>query len=952
MNHIKPDLNEARRLLASGVRLIKLEPMSKRPLGFEWNQPHNYVTQIDPEATGYGFPLPANKACSIDPDNWKLACIGMTALGFDLETIMSRGVRTVSTRLKSGGRSAFAEEPDLGWLRFSSSERDIGTVIEFRAGSTNLQDAVPGLVYLDKEGNECTQAYVGERRLDDLPGLPDDLLNWWQRCSTDCDFYREQQAKFFAAIGMSGNLAISTPKGDGVLAFDAPGYRGPYNREKTVESILERHGYNWHPREQRWSPPIATGAPGVRPIPGKNGQLWRSDHASDPLSGTFDAWVAHVVLDHGGDLEAAKKEFDETLTLKSPEPNNITKFFNDEVNEPDSINSQNSSMDDGSDLDAELIASRLPEIDPIAFYGPLAKLVETATDNSEATKVGVAIHTLTSLSAYFARPFYIPIADERVGINIFTVQVGPSALARKGTSAATADRRLMPALLKKAQELAQRIESSREAVIHDLAERARINYELEGLFDKRSAVINLKHTDLAVIKEKIDDLCQAIELKKQRLAAWKEKSSNPILSPRSLKDYERFMSEANSELDQQNAELLLLENECQHIAKALADPDAVISELDAQIERLAVSLKRPPVECQQTEGWMHVLAGFAVPPLILRSLASGEGLVWAIRDDQIDKDGELRVGVSEKRLFINMSEFGGALSVMRRPGNTLGALIRDAYDLQRLETNGKVEPCSVESYSCNLSAAITPAELASLMFDSKDINASADNGVGNRPIYVFCRRGKLVSRPTPTANVDDIAEAIWTNICLVYQALSPNGLDRCVEFQFSEEGAAVWDTNYARLDALCGSSANAQKLHGRITTNCRKLAALLAFINGEHVINAQAVLAAIAWMEYASKTIDAVASSQQSRLEHAKTKDQAQRVWKAVQTKTLVDDHTGEVTHPTRKIIQQITGYKADQVKAAINYLCSQAPPLIRIHERVTPNNRKTAYFEAIGQWR
>jgi biotin operon repressor len=42
----------------------------------------------------------------------------------------------------------------------------------------------------------------------------------------------------------------------------------------------------------------------VRPIPGKTG-LWRSDHASDPLHGTFDAWTAFVVLDHQGNLEAA-----------------------------------------------------------------------------------------------------------------------------------------------------------------------------------------------------------------------------------------------------------------------------------------------------------------------------------------------------------------------------------------------------------------------------------------------------------------------------------------------------------------------------------------------------------------------------------------------------------------------------------------------------------------------
>ncbi len=302
----KADLSEAMRLLDAGLHLVRLKQYSKQPLGNDWNAPSCRARSIDPDATGYGLPLVSNHACSVDPDNQRLATRGMAALGFDLEKIMAAGVRTQSTRPGSGGRAAFAEEPDLSWLRFSSRDPKLGTIIEFRAGSPNLQDVVPGLIYYDKAGNPCTQAYANDRRWDDLPGLPDELLDWWQRCSTDIEFYREQQAKFFAAIESPANLAISTGRGGSKLAFEAPGYRGRYNEDNTVESVLQRHGYTWHPNLQRWSPPTATGAPGVRPIPGKDG-LWQSDHASDPLAGTFDAWVAHVVLDHYGDVEAAKR---------------------------------------------------------------------------------------------------------------------------------------------------------------------------------------------------------------------------------------------------------------------------------------------------------------------------------------------------------------------------------------------------------------------------------------------------------------------------------------------------------------------------------------------------------------------------------------------------------------------------------------------------------------------
>jgi hypothetical protein len=300
VNTLRPDLREAARLLDAGMRIVKLKPNLKEPEGNDWN--HRPVSSIDPEATGYGLLLQQNKVCSVDPDNNDLAVIGMRALGFDLEQIMSAGVRTRSTRTGSGGRSAFAAEGEICWIKFSSDPT--GTVLELRAHSENLQDTIPGLVYVTKAGEVCTQTYANCRRLDEVPPLPDDLFAWWEKCSTDIEFLREQQRMFFAAIGTKAHESISTGKSGGKLAFDAPGVRGNFNAKHDVPAILTRHNYGFDKKTQRWFPPTATGEPGVRPIPGKDG-LWRSDHASDPLSGTFDAWIAYVVLDHKCNLDAA-----------------------------------------------------------------------------------------------------------------------------------------------------------------------------------------------------------------------------------------------------------------------------------------------------------------------------------------------------------------------------------------------------------------------------------------------------------------------------------------------------------------------------------------------------------------------------------------------------------------------------------------------------------------------
>ena len=306
---IKPDLSEARRLLDAGMHLVKLVDDTKKPKGDGWNLPEARAKSIDPAATGYGLPLELNGLCSVDPDNGPLAVIGMRALGFDLEAIMAAGVRTRSTRTGSGGRATFAAEPDLSWIKFASRDPKIGTVLELRAGAPNLQDAIPGLRYYSKDGDVCTQAYANDKRLDEPPPLPDKWMAWWQRCSTDIDFLNEQQRIFMEAIGATPIQSISTGRKGGKLAYDAPGYRTDFNDAHTVVEILEQHGYGYDKKSRRWYPPTATGAPSVREIAGKDG-LWQSDHASDPLCGTFDAWVANVVLNHHGDVEAAKKAFD------------------------------------------------------------------------------------------------------------------------------------------------------------------------------------------------------------------------------------------------------------------------------------------------------------------------------------------------------------------------------------------------------------------------------------------------------------------------------------------------------------------------------------------------------------------------------------------------------------------------------------------------------------------
>ena len=288
---------EARRLHAAGLKLVELHPNSKRPVGDGWN--HNAASSVRADAGGYGLLLAANGLCSVDVDSEGRCVEGLWRCGFDVDAIRDAGVHTSSTRPGSGGRVTFRVPAgsSLRWVKFSS--KTAGTILELRATAANLQDSLPGTVYHSADGSgPWVQDYAGFWTLDIAPELPDDLLAWWERLSNDVDYLREQQRLF---IGEDAQLAVSA--GDGVLAHVSV-HRGRFNRENRVEDILERHGYTLG-RNGRYAPPTATGAPAVRPIPGRD-DLWQSDHASDPLHGTFDAWTAYVELDCGGDFGKAE----------------------------------------------------------------------------------------------------------------------------------------------------------------------------------------------------------------------------------------------------------------------------------------------------------------------------------------------------------------------------------------------------------------------------------------------------------------------------------------------------------------------------------------------------------------------------------------------------------------------------------------------------------------------
>ena len=105
-------------------------------------------------------------------------------------------------------------------------------------------------------------------------------------------------------------------------------------------------------------------------------------------------------------------------------------------------------------------------------------------------------------------------------------------------------------------------------------------------------------------------------------------------------------------------------------------------------------------------------------------LSSGEGLVAALEGD-------------DERLFVHEAEFARVLHVMRREGNTLSPILRDAWDTGRFSVLTKQAATATGHLS--VVAHITREELRIALNSTE-----AHNGFANRFLWVLVRRSQLL----------------------------------------------------------------------------------------------------------------------------------------------------------------------------------------------------------------
>ena len=225
-------------------------------------------------------------------------------------------------------------------------------------------------------------------------------------------------------------------------------------------------------------------------------------------------------------------------------------------------------------------------------------------------------------------------------------------------------------------------------------------------------------------------------------------------------------------------------------------------------------------------------------------LSSGEGLIYAVRDKvEIEKDGEMQVvdpGVADKRCLLIESEFGKVLKVMTREGNILSAVIRSAFDGDKLMTLTKNSPLEATNAHISIIGHITRSELLRLLSAT-----DTDNGFANRFLWIMVERSKALPFGGEWHTVDTAPLVRRLSQALGF-AQTPR------EIRWGGTARGMWSEVYGALSegspGLFGAATN------RAEAQTLRLATLYAVMDESTSIEAEHLEAALAVWSYAEQS--------------------------------------------------------------------------------------------------
>jgi hypothetical protein len=227
--------------------------------------------------------------------------------------------------------------------------------------------------------------------------------------------------------------------------------------------------------------------------------------------------------------------------------------------------------------------------------------------------------------------------------------------------------------------------------------------------------------------------------------------------------------------------------------------------------------------------------------VVYGGLSSGEGLIDAVRDEKRNDDGEIiDKGEPDKRLLLIEEELVSALKVASREGNTLSAILRQAWDRGDLRPLTKHNKIRATGAHISIVSHITQEELLRYLTATEQ-----SNGFGNRFIWLLVKRSKLIPRPVPVPD-EALTPLIERLRVAVDFARKTSLIDR------DAEAEARWGEVYPTLSE--GKPGMFGAIIGRAESQVMRLACLYALLDCSNVVSVVHLEAALALWEYAEES--------------------------------------------------------------------------------------------------
>jgi hypothetical protein len=236
-------------------------------------------------------------------------------------------------------------------------------------------------------------------------------------------------------------------------------------------------------------------------------------------------------------------------------------------------------------------------------------------------------------------------------------------------------------------------------------------------------------------------------------------------------------------------------------------------------------------------------------------LSTGEGLIYAVRDPIMKREPvrergrivryetvEADSGEGDKRLLVYEPELALVLRVMAREGNSLSAIIRQAWDSGNLRTLTRNNPLKATGAHISIVAHVTRGELLRYL-DSTEMA----NGFANRFLWVCVARSKCLP-DNEDRQVDP------ARLCAVQKRIRDAvGFALTVgEMRKETEARADWRAVYPMLSE--GKPGMLGAVTNRAEAQTMRLAGIYALLDKSAVIRREHLRAALAVWMYCEKS--------------------------------------------------------------------------------------------------